>query len=76
MKGKREKGEKEKKKSNEVNNNNNNNNNSTNNNYLDLAKELRKLWNMRLRVIPIEIDSFGMVCKGLERGLEELEIEG
>ena len=41
------------------------------NKYLELARELRKPWNM---VIPIIVGALGMVPKGLERVLEELEI--
>ena len=44
--------------------------------YLDLARELRKLWNVKVTMIPIVIDALGMIPKGLERGLEELEIRG
>ena len=45
-------------------------------NYSDLVRELRKLSNMRVRVmvIPIVIGALGMVHKGLERELEKLEI--
>ncbi len=42
--------------------------------FLDLARELRKLWNMRATVIPIVVSAFGTVLEGLERRLEELEI--
>ena len=34
----------------------------------------KKLWNMRITVIPIEIGTLGTILKGLVRGLEELEI--
>ena len=44
--------------------------------YLDLARELRRLWNMTVTVIPIIIGALGTVPKRLERGLEELEIGG
>ena len=37
------------------------------NKYLHLARELRKLWNMKVTVIPIVVGAFGMVPKGLER---------
>ena len=43
-------------------------------NYLDLARELRKLWNMRMMVIPVMIGALGTVFKCSERGLEVLEI--
>ena len=44
--------------------------------YLNLARELRKLWNMRVTVIPGEVGSLGTVPKELKRRLEELEIIG
>ena len=31
--------------------------------YLDLAKELKKLWNMKVTVIPIVIGALGIVTK-------------
>ena len=33
--------------------------------YLDLARGLKKLWNMEVTVIPIVIGSLGTVTKGL-----------
>ena len=42
--------------------------------YLDLARELKKLWNMKVTVIPIVIGAFGTVTKGLLKGLEDLEV--
>ena len=62
------------------NNNNNSNNNNNNNNsekkdkYLDLARELKKIWNMKVTIIPIVIGAFGTITKGLLKGLEDLEI--
>ena len=44
--------------------------------YLDLARDLGKLWNMKVPVIPIDVGAFGTIPKGLERGLQELEIRG
>ena len=44
--------------------------------YLDLARELKKLWNMKVTIIPIVIGAFGTVTKGLLKGLEDLEIRG
>ena len=38
--------------------------------YCDLARELKKLWNMKLTIIPIVIGAFGTVTKGLLKGLE------
>ena len=45
------------------------------NKYLDLAREQKKLWNMRVMVIPIVIGTL-RVPKGLDRRLEELKISG
>ena len=44
--------------------------------YLNLARELKELWNMRVTIIPIMIDAFGTITKGLLKGLEDLEIRG
>ena len=44
--------------------------------YLDLARELKKLWIMQVTIIPIVIGAFGTVTKGLLKGLEELEVGG
>ena len=41
--------------------------------YLDLARELKKLWNRQVKIIPIVIGAFGTVTKGLLKGLENLE---
>ena len=43
--------------------------------YLYLARELRKLLNTRVMMIPISIFEFGTVTKALERMMEKLEIE-
>ena len=42
--------------------------------YLDLAREQKKLWNMKMTVIPIVIGMLSTVTKGLVQGLKELEI--
>ena len=42
------------------------------NKYMDLARELKKLWNMKMTVIPIILSVLGMVFKGLG----ELAIRG
>ena len=44
--------------------------------YLDLARELKKLWNMKVTIVPIVIGAFGTITKGLLKGLEDLEIGG
>ena len=42
--------------------------------YLDLARELKKLWSMKVTIVPIVIRAFG--TKGLLKGLEDLEVGG
>ena len=42
--------------------------------YLDLARELKKVWHMQETIIPIVIGAFGTVTKGLLKGLEALEV--
>ena len=44
--------------------------------YLDLARELKKLRNMKVRIVPIVIGAFGTTTKGLLKGLEDLEVVG
>ena len=34
--------------------------------YLDLARELKKLWNMRVMELPVIVGTLGMVPKELE----------
>ena len=38
--------------------------------YLDLARELKKLWNMKVTIVPIVIGALGTITKGLLKGLE------
>ena len=38
--------------------------------------ELKKIWNMKVTIIPIVIGAFGTVTKGLLKGLEDLEVGG
>ena len=44
--------------------------------YLDLARELKKLRNMKVTIVPIVIGAFGTMTKGLLKGLEDLEVGG
>ena len=37
--------------------------------YLDLAREMKNLWDMQVTIIPIVIGAFGTVTKGLLKGL-------
>ena len=43
---------------------------------LDLASELKKLWNMKVKLMPIVIGTLGTVTEGLIKGLEDWEIRG
>ena len=43
---------------------------------LDLARELKKLWNMKVTIVSIVICPFGTVKKGLLKGLEDFEVSG
>ena len=42
--------------------------------HLDPTRELKKLWNMQVTIIPIVIGAFGTVTKGLLKWLEDLEV--
>ena len=42
--------------------------------YLDLARELKKLCNMKVTIIPNVIGALVIVTKGLVQGLKDLEI--
>ena len=44
--------------------------------YLDLAKELKKLWNMKITIVPIVIGSLDTITKGLLKVLKDLEVGG
>ena len=44
--------------------------------YFDFARELKKLWNMEVMIVPIMIDTFSTITKGLLKGLEDLEVGG
>ena len=44
--------------------------------YLDLARELKKLWNMKVTIVPIVIGALGTITKGLLKGLEDMEVGG
>ena len=43
--------------------------------YFDLARESKKLWNMKVTIVLIAIDAFGTVTKGLLKGLEDLDFK-
>ena len=42
----------------------------------NLARELKKLWNMKVSIVPIVIGAFGTITKWLLKGLEDLEVGG
>ena len=44
--------------------------------YLDLARELKNLWNMKVTIVPIVIGTLDTITKGLLKGLEDLEVGG
>ena len=44
--------------------------------YLDLARELKKLWNMKVTIVLIVTGAFGTITKGLLKDLEDLEVGG
>ena len=44
--------------------------------YLNHARELKKLWNMKVMIVPIVIGAWGPITKGLLKGLEDLEVRG
>ena len=39
-----------------------------------LARELKKLWNMKVTIVPTVIGAFGTITKGLLKGLEDMEV--
>ena len=43
-----------------------------NDKYLDLARELKKLWNMKVTIVPIVIYALGTITKGLLKVLKAL----
>ena len=47
-----------------------------NDKYLDFARELKKLWNTQVTIIPIVLGVFRTVNKGLVKGIEDSEVGG
>ena len=41
-----------------------------------LLENLKKLWNMKVTIVPIVIGTLGTVTKGLLKSLEDLEVGG
>ena len=44
--------------------------------YFGFIRELKKLWNIKVTIIPVVIGTFGTVTKGLLKGLEKLKVGG
>ena len=44
--------------------------------YLDLARELKKLRNMKVTIVPIVIGALGTITKGLLKGLKDVKVGG
>ena len=44
--------------------------------YLDLARELKELWNMKMTVMPIVVGALETIPKRLVKWLKDLEIRG
>ena len=44
--------------------------------YLDLAWELKKLWNMKVTIVSIVVGAFGTITEGFLKSLEDLEVGG
>ena len=42
--------------------------------YVDLARELKKLSNIKVKIIPIVIGAFGTVTKRSLKGMKDLEV--
>ena len=40
--------------------------------YLYLVREFKKLWNMKVTIVPIVIGALGTITEGLSIGLEDL----
>ena len=43
--------------------------------YLDLARELKKVWNMKVTVVPLVVGALGTPAKALEKRLKTIGIE-
>ena len=43
--------------------------------YLDLTRELEKVWNMKVTVVPLVVGALGTPAKALEKRLKNIGIE-
>ena len=46
--------------------------NKTIDKYLDLTRELKKLWNMKVTVIPVVVGVLGIISKGFRKKTGEI----
>ena len=44
--------------------------------YLDIAREVKRLWNMKVTIVGIVIGAFGTISKELLKGLEDMDVAG
>ena len=44
--------------------------------YLAIARVLKKLCNLKVKIVPVVIGALGTKTKGLSKGLEDLEVGG
>ena len=44
--------------------------------YVDLAREHKELWHMKVTVIPVVVGTLGAIPKELLKGLKDLETRG
>ena len=44
-------------------------------NSQDLKRELQKLWNSKISIVPIVVGAFGTIPKSLKKHLNELNVE-
>ena len=42
--------------------------------YQDLARELRKLWQVKVKVVPVVVGALGTIPKALEKQLKETSV--
>ena len=43
--------------------------------YLDLARELKKVWNVKVTLVPLEVGALGTPAKALEKRFNTISIE-
>ena len=43
--------------------------------YQDLAREVRRIWQVKVKVIPIEMEALGTIPKALKSNLEDIGVD-